>query len=181
MTLAPQVGIKPDVATYNSVLSACGSSAGGSFRPCSVNDTAVFSDFVEKSASLLQYHGGRLNTKQFALKWKGKYPEIPLQTFLRGMRGGKRSVSDLLKQSPRFEVVSLPHVTDCKEADFTVFDHSLRVHPMKRCLLRRSYSLSFHSLQFHSEKGGSINRCLFAPSILLACPLLVVCAHRDSG
>ena len=63
-----QVGIKPEVDTYNSVLSACGQAADGNYRPCGVNDTAVFGEFVEKSVQLLQFSGGRLSSKQFSLK-----------------------------------------------------------------------------------------------------------------
>jgi pentatricopeptide repeat protein len=99
-----EVGIRPDVDVYNNVLAACASAADGRFRPCSVNDTAVFSDFVDKAAELVSYSGGRLTSKEFALKWKLRFPKEPLQNYVVDDRGNKRSVSDMLRQSHRFLV-----------------------------------------------------------------------------
>ncbi len=99
-----EVGIRPDVDVYNNVLAACSSAADGRFRPCTVNDTVTFGEFINKSAEVLSYAGGRLTSAEFSTKWKLKFPSEPLSKFLVDERGNKHSISALLRQSSRFMV-----------------------------------------------------------------------------
>ncbi|MGB1594170.1 MAG: hypothetical protein ACPIOQ_15560, partial [Promethearchaeia archaeon] len=73
-----EVGIKPNVTAYNGVIAACARAAGGQFRECSVNDTAARSELLDRATVLVNYAGGRMDTAEFARKWREAYPNESL-------------------------------------------------------------------------------------------------------
>jgi hypothetical protein len=106
-----QVGIKPNVTTYNGVISACARAAGGKFRSCSVNDTETRVDLLERATTIINFAGGRMDTVEFSTKWREKYPNESLALWTHPAPNTTVPLSEIFRVSPRFQVQRgpLPH------------------------------------------------------------------------
>jgi hypothetical protein len=106
-----QVGIRPNVTSYNRVISACARAAGGRFRVCTVNDTAARSDFLDRATVIINYAGGRMDTVEFSKKWRENHPNESLALWTRPAANTSVSLSELFRASPRFIVQrGTPHL-----------------------------------------------------------------------
>ena len=99
-----QVGIKPNVTAYNSVIAACARAAGGRFRPCNINDTDTRADLLDRAAAMINYAGGRMDTVEFSKKWREKYPNESLALWTHPAPNSTVPLSEILRASPRFTV-----------------------------------------------------------------------------